>query len=201
MELDLCKRITFFVDFIRFNLYTPTNPTEFSNISLYSGDVYSCGYGYFGQLGHNSSVSLSIPQKISELKNIVQVSCGESHSIAVAGTIHLFIFLTYKGNGYAFSWGCNRYGQLGLGDTRDRSTPQVIPMEGIKIAESACGTFHSALLTRTGEVYTFGCGSAGRLGHGDSKYLQSPKVVTTLRGKRITQIACGAWFTICVSSM
>jgi hypothetical protein len=73
-------------------------------------------------------------------------------------------------------------------------------MGTIKIAESACGTSHTALLTRTGEVYTFGCGTAGRLGHGDSKFLQTPKVVTTLRGKRITQIACGGWFTVCLSS-
>lgn len=52
----------------------------------------------------------------------------------------------------------------------------------------------------TSEVYTFGCGSYGRLGHGDHKHQNFPKVVAALRGKPIIQVACGGWFTFCLSS-
>lgn len=105
-------------------------------------------------------------------------------------------------------------GQLGLGDTKDRSSPVLLEsMTGIYATEAACGTHHTAILTRKfisiepadtpkgdGEVYTFGCGFHARLGHGDNKHLSFPRIVTTLRGKRIIQIACGGMFSACVSS-
>lgn len=39
--------------------------------------MYSFGYGYFGQLGHNNQETISIPKKIDGLANIIQIACGE----------------------------------------------------------------------------------------------------------------------------
>jgi alpha-tubulin suppressor-like RCC1 family protein len=110
--------------------------------------VYSCGYGYFGQLGLGNIHSSTVPRKI-DLVNIIQVTAGEGHSIAVSGT------------GSVFSWGNNKYGmhkitelifigQLGLGDTQDRYTPvHISSVKHIKFSEASCGLQHTTLLTST----------------------------------------------------
>lgn len=55
----------------------------------------------------------------------------------------------------------------------------------------ACGNAHSLLLTNAGFVFSFGIGADGRLGHSDYEDLIEPKMIYTLMGLRVTQIACG----------
>ncbi len=59
------------------------------------------------------------------------------------------------------------------------------------IRRVACGETHSAAVTATGQVYTWGRGAFGRLGHGDREDQPRPRIVEALREKRIIQIACG----------
>ncbi|KAH3756414.1 hypothetical protein Pelo_11756 [Pelomyxa schiedti] len=56
----------------------------------------------------------------------------------------------------AFSWGTNSKGQLGLGDTKDRETPQQVRLAQ-PIRKASCGGQHVAYLTEIGAVFT--CGS------------------------------------------
>jgi len=151
------------------------------------GDVYAFGYGYYGQLGVDA-VTVNIPVQIPNLHRIIKVAAGEAHSLAVSET------------GAVYSWGCNRYGQLGHGDTIHRRIPTEI--EALKNQETldvACGTQHSVVLLSDGQVYTFGCGSLGRLGHGDDAHAKLPKLVTPLRGKHIVQISAGNWYTMALT--
>jgi len=155
-----------------------------------TGEVWSFGYGEFGALGIGTRQSFVIPQPICSLKRISQVACGESHSMALAE------------NGQIYTWGCNRYGQLGLGDKRNRFAPVLIESLvrfHVNIVEVSCGTQHSLILSSNGDVFSFGCGSFGRLGHGDHKHQLSPKVIVALRGKKIIQIGCGGWFSVFLS--
>lgn len=152
------------------------------------GVVYSFGYGYFGQLGLGSGESHSVPRLIKDLNKVLAVACGEAHSIAITEV------------GEVFTWGCNRYGQLGLGDNNHRSVPTCVDsLKGIKISQAACGTQHTLLLTKNGEVYSFGCGSFGRLGHGDHNHQSLPRIVVAMRGKVVTQISAGGWFSLALS--
>lgn len=48
-----------------------------------------------------------------------------------------------------------------------------------KIREIACGSSHSAAITSNGELYTWGLGEYGRLGHGDNVTQLKPKMVGT----------------------
>lgn len=65
---------------------------EFFSFSFKNkGQVYSFGYGYFGQLGHGDKESTSIPRVISELVEIVKVACGDTHSFAISSK-NSFIF-------------------------------------------------------------------------------------------------------------
>ena len=51
-------------------------------------------------------------------------------------------------------------------------------------------TFYNAL-NFIGELYTWGKGRYGRLGHGDSEDQTRPKLVEALIGFRVIDIACG----------
>ena len=66
----------------------------------------------------------------------MQVSCGARHTM-VRGS-----------QGEAYSWGWNKYGQLGLGDTEQRRMPQCVHVGGI-VADVACGWWHSTLLVKS----------------------------------------------------
>jgi len=68
-----------------------------------------------------------------------------------------------------FSWGRGEDGQLGLGDTSDQDEPTYVDaLRGVGVRQIACGSGHTVVLTVDGEVYTWGRGDDGRLGHGDN---------------------------------
>lgn len=78
----------------------------------------------------------------------------------------LFIFV----GGQVFSWGQNRYGQLGLGiHGQSISTPQIIQsLQGIPFAQISAGGAHSFALTLSGAVFGWGRNKFGQLGLNDS---------------------------------
>jgi alpha-tubulin suppressor-like RCC1 family protein len=65
----------------------------------------------------------------------------------------------------------------------------------------AAGELHSAAVTVDGDVYTWGDGFCGQLGHGDKRPITTPKQVTTggLDDECISNITCGSRHTIAIS--
>ena len=86
-------------------------------------------------------------------------------------------------------------GKLGLGDTTSRSIPTLVP--GLEdVVQVVAGGIHSAAVDGRGRVWTWGCGSDGRLGHPGAeghRYLfreDTPTVVEELeRVGRVEQLA------------
>ena len=66
-----------------------------------------------------------------------------------------------------------------------------VVMAGRDIIGVSCGGAHSAAITGSGELYTWGKGRYGRLGHGDSEDQLKPKLVEALTGYRVIDVACG----------
>ena len=50
---------------------------------------------------------------------------------------------------------------------------------GLRIRDVAAGSNHSAAVTSSGELYTWGLGEYGRLGHGDNLTQLTPKCVSS----------------------
>lgn len=57
--------------------------------------------------------------------------------------------------------------------------PRVIEsLRGVEVVDIAAGGAHSACITASGELFTWGKGRYGRLGHGDSEDQLKPKLVS-----------------------
>lgn len=65
----------------------------------------------------------------------------------------------------------------------------------------ACGSAHSACITNAGNLFAWGKGRYGRLGHGDSEDQLKPKMVEALIGYRVIDVACGSGDaqTLCIT--
>jgi alpha-tubulin suppressor-like RCC1 family protein len=93
------------------------------------------------------------------------------------GGDHCFLQLE---SGEVYACGLNEYGQLGLGDNRNRNRWQRVVAPGI-IEAVVLGGYHSFLQLATGEVYGCGANSSGQLGleaNQDSSTWQLTKLAT-----------------------
>jgi len=78
------------------------------------------------------------------------------------------VVATAEGKVYAFGWG--KYGCLGDGSREDRLVPTLTRgLEGVHVAQVACGWRHSIAVTDKAKLYTFGWGKFGQIGHGDNE--------------------------------
>ncbi|CAH8327116.1 unnamed protein product [Eruca vesicaria subsp. sativa] len=161
---------------------------------LYSscGQLYTWGDGEKGQLGHGDNVAKLLPECVTSLtdEHICQVACG--HSLTVSLTI----------KGHVYTMGSPAYGQLGNPTAKEKLPSRV---EGdiaeACVEEIACGYHHVAVLTSKSEVYTWGKGLNGQLGHGTVENKREPAVVGFLKEKQVKTITCGSNFTavICLN--
>lgn len=153
-----------------------------------TGQVYSFGQNKYGQLGIGYlSDGKSGPCLVSSIESlpIAQIAAGGYHSMA----------LTKSGS--IFSWGRNRFGQLGVGNMVDQVYPSLIKaLKQQKVKYLCCGEEYSVALTNTGGVFTFGAGYYGQLGHGGSNNEVLPRQVIELMGSIVTQIAAGRCHTL-----
>lgn len=147
-----------------------------------SGKVYSWGYGSYGQLGHGSFDSISIPTEIkffSELKpsiDVIALSGGEGHSMALTAT------------GEVYSWG--RGGRLGYACVENQTVPKKVP--GLsRVIALASGGRHNLALTEMGTVYIWGLNDNNQLGHlQKDKHFVFPSEIPGL--KNVVAISCGS---------
>ncbi|KAF7266968.1 hypothetical protein GWI33_019752 [Rhynchophorus ferrugineus] len=149
------------------------------------GKLYACGEGTNGRLGLGHSMNVPHPRPVPFLSQYVvkkvAVHSGGKHAMS----------LTLDGK--VFSWGEGEDGKLGHGNRLNLDKPKLIEaLKSKKIRDIACGSSHSAAITSSGELYTWGLGEYGRLGHGDNVTQLKPKLVKALVGHRIIQVACGS---------
>lgn len=127
----------------------------FSFILTATGQLWSCGYNNYGQLGlgdfqnYNLFTQINLTELLQPDEKIIQVTTGCNHTVILTNTRRLL------------SCGSNSCGQLGLGNLTNQNTFMPIlnfpPMlEGEKISYVAAGDFFTVALTTMGRI--FGCG-------------------------------------------
>ena len=158
------------------------------------GKVYATGYGAGGRLGIGGTDSVCQATLLESIQHVciktVAVNSGGKHCLALST------------DGEVYSWGEGDDGKLGHGNKTSCDRPRVIEaLRGKDIVGISCGGAHSAATTTTGELYTWGKGRYGRLGHGDSEDQLKPKLVEALLGYRVIDVACGSGDaqTLCIT--
>lgn len=156
------------------------------------GQVFSWGEESGGRLGHGVEDDVPHPKPIDALTgmNIELVACGEYHTCAI----------TFSGDLYTWGDGSHNSGLLGHGSEVSHWIPKKVtsPMEDIQVSYISCGTWHTAFITSAGQLFTFGDGTFGVLGHGDHRSTSIPREVENLKGLRTVRVACGVWHTAAV---
>lgn len=115
---------------------------------------------------------------------IQSLSCGWDHILCVST------------EGITYSWGWNKYGQLGLGpayQTVPRTTsPEVVALH--HVAYASAGEKHSLFITKSGSLYSCGKNSDGLLGieEGDCAVVHTPVRVNIPLSKKCGKVAAGA---------
>ena len=138
-----------------------------------TGQLHSWGCNEFGCLGTGENdgdvdspgpvgvfdgAGFGIPGSIPLGREVVQVSCGMNHVLALAS------------DGTVFAWGNGEMGKLGLGDEEDRFSPERIHFgltpEALspEIVAVAAGSTGSLFLTVGGRVYGAGNNEVNQLG-------------------------------------
>lgn len=156
------------------------------------GEIYSWGEESGGRLGHGVDSDVSQPKLVNALNNlnIELVACGEYHTCAI----------TLSGEMYTWGDGAHNFGLLGHKGRVSHWIPRKInnPFDDIHVSSVSCGAWHTAVVASSGKLFTFGEGTFGVLGHGDSKSIAIPKEVETLKGLRTIRVSCGVWHTAAI---
>ena len=150
------------------------------------GTLWSWGYNSIGQLGINLVGSRSSP---------VQVGSDYWSSIYDGSNVQAGAVLAEKSDGLLFAWGLNSNGQLGLGDTLNRSSPVQLSTS-FKFANSgAYSTDVGVFFDTTGQIYTAGNDAvpSGELGDGSRIARSSPVQIASYYPTSPVQISTASW--------
>lgn len=154
------------------------------------------------------SENLKMPRLFDSKDEFLSVACGKDHMVMV--TL----------DGRLMTMGSNDHGKLGLAPIEkeefktgwikrhsgERLNTQIASTKGqigvvdggdlkdVKVKQAACGFQHTVALSEDGNVYSWGRGKNGALGHKDDCDVSQPKRIEGL--SNIVKIDCGSHYTI-----
>ena len=136
-----------------------------------TGEVTAVGQG---------TTFIKLYNKKNNLSSAVRINVNGEGNITtpkIVGGSRYFVAL--KGNGTVWSWGLNSNGQLGVGDTTNRTEPTEVKaeieedgeVEEEEITDAidvAVGYYHTLILRKDGTVWSAGYNHRGQLGDGST---------------------------------
>ena len=187
------------------------------NVYESDGFVYTWGCGGGGRLGNHGSYNPDYADKFEahivhareydEETGEVQlvpflakeVSCGGQHTCAL------------NSSGELFSWGNNRYGQLGRSVSEESEVmrdcfPMLVEMpKGVSVTMIACGDLHCVCIAdivsqdRSG-LFSWGCGDNGRLGYPAGAHQPTPRLIEFDLHEDFVGVSCGSSHSAAITS-
>uniref|UniRef100_A0A8C8C443 BTB domain-containing protein n=1 Tax=Oncorhynchus tshawytscha TaxID=74940 RepID=A0A8C8C443_ONCTS len=146
------------------------------------GQVYTCGHGQGGRLGHGDEQTYLVPRMVEGLlsHHCSQVAAAKDHTVVLTE------------EGYVYTFGLNTFHQLGLAPPPASShLPKQVfskTLKGRTVIGVAAGRFHTVLWTREA-LYTVGL-NGGQLGYlmdpNGERCVTAPRQVSALYHKDVT---------------
>jgi alpha-tubulin suppressor-like RCC1 family protein len=152
------------------------------------GTLWNWGYNVFGGLGVNDITTRSTP--VTTLlggTNWKSIAGGQNHTVAL------------KTDGTLWSWGRNNFGQLGVNDTTDRSTPVTTLLGGTNWKSISCGGYNTVAIKTDGTLWTWGYNFNGQLGVNNNTPRSTP-VTTLIGGTNWKSISAGNTFAVALTA-
>ena len=147
------------------------------------GTLWGCGLNDEGQLGlGDTSYRTTFTKITTNVNDIKLVCCGRNHTFIL------------KNDGTLWACGQNNYGQLGLGDTDNRTTFIQVTTNTNNIKSVNCGYEHTIILKNDGTLWGCGYNGYGQLGLEDVNNRNTFTQITTNTGN-IKSIYCGLYNT------
>lgn len=138
------------------------------------GTLWAWGANSNGQLGLGDTVDRLSPVQVGVDDTWDSISAGGYHSTATKD----------DGNITVWVWGRNTEGQLGVGDTTDRTSPtQLAPGDIWRVASA--GGYHSVFIRSDYTLWASGRNGEGQLGLGD-----------TTNRETISQVGSSSWIGV-----
>ncbi|XP_055479309.1 RCC1 domain-containing protein 1 [Psammomys obesus] len=189
-----------------------------------AGQVFSWGGGRHGQLGHGALEAELEPRLLEALQGLrmAEVAAGGWHSLCVSESGDIYIWGWNESGQLALprrnteeerktvrdtelSEDCLEGAAAALGDIGApahfiaiQPFPALLDLPlNSDAVKASCGSRHTAVVTRTGDLYTWGWGKYGQLGHKDSTSLDRPCRVEYFAEKQleVRAVTCGPWNT------
>ncbi|OWK09661.1 NEK9 [Cervus elaphus hippelaphus] len=193
-------------------------------------DVYSWGCGEYGRLGLDSEEDYYTPQKVDVPKAliIVAVQCGcdgtflltQSGKVlacglnefnklglnqCMSGIINHEVSTPFE-RGRLLTFGCNKCGQLGVGNYKKRLGINLLrgPLGGKQVIRVSCGDEFTIAATDDNHIFAWGNGGNGRLAmtpterpHGSDICTSWPRpIFGSLH--HVPDLSCRGWHTILI---
>ncbi|XP_052227523.1 uncharacterized protein LOC127842198 isoform X2 [Dreissena polymorpha] len=159
---------------------------DFSLAVTDTGSLYAWGSNAFGQLGDPSLQAITpVPTQINIPCQVIQVAAGLRHTVAllVSGEVYCW--------GHAKKGQCGQQGESRLPLKLDLPSKVEITPHNYKCTQIVAGSYHSAALTESGLVYSWGRGDYGQLGRSRSPDIDHIPGVMDI-SEKITQLECGS---------
>ena len=117
--------------------------------------LFAWGRSTEGQIGDGRAQNNRLSPVQIGTNSWIAVATGLYHSVGI------------KADNTLWAWGYNNYGQLGTRQLTNYSTPQQIGLErpvSVSWTQIAAGAYHTAAITSTNILYTWGLNDNGQLG-------------------------------------
>lgn len=175
-----------------------------------TGKVLACGNNEFNKLGLNQGISgiknhpgegyqgipyittLTLVKQLSRFK-IRVIAPGKTHTAAI------------DERGRLITFGCNKYGQLGVKDFKKHQGVQVLvgPFGGKIVTKVSCGDGFTIAATEDNQIFAWGNAGNGRLGMPADKGFGSevcPAMPRPIFGSlhHVPDLSCRGWHTIII---
>lgn len=146
-----------------------------------TGSLWCWGFNDYGQLGDGTWADRNIPNQVPGMESGVEtVSGGGIHTCAK------------KSDGTIWCWGGNANGQLGIGSTTIKYSPQQVGSGSDWSLVAALGN-HSCGIKSDNSLWCWGNNGNGQLGDGTNTQQTSPTQVGT--DTDWTSVDGGGWYT------